>query len=75
MNTPPPPRRPSTRTLTRVLEWLATQNLSVYGPCVDFKAGVQTGACMDYDVEQILKLAKLNKRYPEGIPRGDDDDD
>lgn len=69
-------RRPSTKTLKRVLEWLHEQGLEVIGGNVDLEEGIQDYGNMTYDsVEQILLLAKLNKKYPEGIPKYEEDDD
>jgi hypothetical protein len=68
------PRRPTTKQLRRVLEWLHTQGLDVIGPNVDLEDGRLGFGNRDYDtVEQLLLLAKLNKKYPDGIPRVEED--
>lgn len=67
-------RRPPTKTIKRVVEWLESQGLSIYGPNVNLEHGFQYPSCRDYDFEAIMKLAALNKRYPDGIPKSDSED-
>jgi hypothetical protein len=61
-------RRPTTQTLKRVYDWLRSQNLYVYGPAVDFDKGVQYTGQMDYDVPAMIRLEKLRKKHPQGLP-------
>lgn len=62
------PRRPTDRTLKYVVAWLHANGLAIYGPCVRFELEVQQPGNLDYDAEMVLKLIKLNKKYPDGIP-------
>lgn len=48
-------RRPSTKTLKSVFEWLDEQGLSVYGMHMDVDSGQEYGSCMDYEVEDTVK--------------------
>jgi hypothetical protein len=53
------PRRPNTKTIKKVLEWLQEHNLSVYGDNIDPESGLQSHGCRDYStVEDIIKIAK-----------------
>lgn len=70
-----PKRRPSTKTLHFVYAWLQEQGLQVYGPNVDLEKGKAYGSCMDYNVAQMLQLARLRKQHPKGIPYAEFDDD
>lgn len=50
-------RRPPTKTLQRVFDWLQEHGMSVYGPYRDGDT-IMGGHC-DYDVELALELAQL----------------
>lgn len=67
-----PTRRPSTKTLASVYWWMRAQGLRVYGPAADLEKGtVDPFGNQDYTVSDMLQLAQLNKRYPEGIPQSE----
>ena len=43
----------------------------MYGP--NLQGEMFYGGCRDYDVDLILELVRLKKKFPEGIPCDDDD--
>ena len=53
-------RRPNTKTLVRVLDWLHSLQLEVYGPLLEKGYG-----CQDYDLEDILLRHKLLQQRKE----------
>lgn len=62
-------RRPPTKTIRRVFEWLEEYDMSVYGPCVDLETGQEIGGNMDVNFRQAIKLAELlrkGKTWSEG---------
>ena len=48
-------RRPSTKTLKSIFEWLEEQGLSVYGQHMDVDSGEEMPGCRDYDVSDVIK--------------------
>lgn len=52
-------RRPNTKTLQRVFEYLDELGLSVYGAYINVDTGQMYGGCKDYTVEEVIKLDKL----------------
>lgn len=53
--------RPQAATIRAVVEYLASIELNVYGPCADLKSGArfESGSLMDYDADQVLQYRKL----------------
>lgn len=50
---------PSPKTIKRVVEYLESIELGVYGPCVDLDTGTYYGANMDLGPDEVLKYRKL----------------
>jgi len=64
-------RRPPTKTIRRVLDWLVLEvGLSVYGPVIGEKGQVWSPGNQDYRLEEILLRWKAIQK---GIPDEDHD--
>jgi hypothetical protein len=48
-------RRPSRRKIQDVVDWLASIDISLYGPCMDTETGAEVHALMDYTTTKALK--------------------
>ena len=55
-------KRPSTKVLTGVLEWLRNNDMHVYTGCSDLETGQRGYGCMDIETaDQVISVAKRNK--------------
>ncbi len=52
-------RRPNNKTIRKVIEYLESVGLSVYGQCADLDAGVLYQSNMDYGADDVLKYIKV----------------
>ena len=68
------PTHPSRPTIRKVVEYLESIGLNVYGPCIDLNTGYQIGNNMDYDAEQVLRYQHLKRLYPD-MPFTDPEDE
>lgn len=64
----PRPKRPTTKQLKRVFDWLDTMGLKVYGPVIDTD-GYELGnsGCQDYSLKHLLLRWKALQRAKEQI--------
>jgi hypothetical protein len=66
---------PSKRTLREVIQYLETQGLNLYGDNVHLESEIRLPNLRDYTAEEAIKLIELRKKYPEGIPFIETEDD
>lgn len=52
-------RPPANKTIRKVVEYLASLNLSIYGQCMNTETGQLFESFMDYDADDIIKLRAL----------------
>lgn len=69
-----PLSNPRVETVRRVVDYLESIGLAVYGPAMDLQTGEATGANMDYDSEDVVQYRKLRAKNPD-IPFYPEEDD
>lgn len=52
-------RRPNNKTISRVIAYLNTLGIDLYGQCIDLDTGETFTGLMDYNEEDVFKLMKL----------------
>lgn len=55
-------RRPSTKTVKKVLAWLEEGGLNVYGPNIDIEKRILYPGCRDFSADEAIAALSLMKR-------------